>query len=80
TDDEVEQTIADFVNCAALAQYAGYDGVEIMGSEGYLINEFIAARTNQRTDRWGGAYENRIRFPVEIVRRVRERVGRNFII
>ncbi|EDT39560.1 NADPH-dependent 2,4-dienoyl-CoA reductase [Burkholderia ambifaria] len=80
TDDEVEQTIADFVNCAALAQYAGYDGVEIMGSEGYLINEFIAARTNQRADRWGGAYENRIRFPVEIVRRVRERVGRNFII
>jgi len=80
SDDEVEQTIADFVNCAALAQYAGYDGVEIMGSEGYLINEFIATRTNQRTDRWGGEYENRIRFPVEIVRRVRERVGRNFII
>ncbi|MBN3789742.1 NADPH-dependent 2,4-dienoyl-CoA reductase [Burkholderia sp. Ac-20353] len=80
SDDEVEQTIADFVNCAALAQYAGYDGVEIMGSEGYLINEFIAARTNQRTDRWGGEYENRIRFPVETVRRVRERVGRNFII
>lgn len=80
TGDEVEQTIADFVNCAALAQKAGYDGVEIMGSEGYLINEFIAARTNQRTDEWGGAYENRIRFPLEIVRRVRERVGENFII
>ncbi|WP_179401458.1 FAD-dependent oxidoreductase [Burkholderia guangdongensis] len=80
SDDEVEQTIDDFVNCAALAQYAGYDGVEIMGSEGYLINEFIAARTNHRGDRWGGAYENRMRFPVEIVRRVRERVGRNFII
>ncbi|WP_274380553.1 oxidoreductase [Oleomonas cavernae] len=78
--DEVEQTIEDFVRCAALAQYAGYDGVEIMGSEGYLINEFIAARTNQRDDAWGGAYENRIRFPVEIVRRVRERVGANFII
>ena len=78
--DEVEQTIADFVHCAALAQYAGYDGVEIMGSEGYLINEFIAARTNQREDAWGGAYENRIRFPVDIVRRTRERVGRNFII
>ncbi|MBV5294991.1 MAG: NADPH-dependent 2,4-dienoyl-CoA reductase [Curvibacter lanceolatus] len=80
TGEEVEQTIADFVNCAALAQLAGYDGVEIMGSEGYLINEFIAARTNHRTDEWGGAYENRIRFAVEIVRRVRERVGPNFII
>ena len=67
TGEEVEQTIADFVNCAALAQWAGYDGVEIMGSEGYLINEFIAARTNHRTDEWGGAYENRIRFAVEIV-------------
>ena len=80
SDEEVEQTIADFVNCAALAQYAAYDGVEIMGSEGYLINEFIAARTNHRSDRWGGAYENRIRFAVEIVRRVRERVGTNFIV
>jgi 2,4-dienoyl-CoA reductase (NADPH2) len=80
TAEEVEQTIEDFVRCAALAQYAGYDGVEIMGSEGYLINEFIAARTNQRDDAWGGAYENRIRFPVEIVRRVRARVGANFII
>jgi 2,4-dienoyl-CoA reductase (NADPH2) len=78
--DEVEETIADFVNCAALAQHAGYDGVEIMGSEGYLINEFIAARTNRRTDEWGGTYENRMRFPVEIVRRVRERVGRDFIL
>ncbi len=78
--EEVEQTIEDFVNAARLAQYAGYDGVEIMGSEGYLINEFIAARTNQRDDEWGGSYENRIRFPVEIVRRVREKVGTNFII
>ena len=77
---EVEQTIADFVSCAALAQYAGYDGVEIMGSEGYLINEFIAARTNHRGDAWGGDYASRIRFPVEIVRRTRERVGANFII
>ncbi|MFZ6749180.1 FAD-dependent oxidoreductase [Undibacterium sp. Ren11W] len=77
---EVEQTIDDFVRCAALAQSAGYDGVEIMGSEGYLINEFIAARTNQREDAWGGAYENRIRFPLEIVRRTREKVGKNFII
>ncbi|WP_372796782.1 FAD-dependent oxidoreductase [Litorivivens sp.] len=80
TDDEVEKTIEDYVNCAALAQYAGYDGVEIMGSEGYLINEFIVQRTNKRDDRWGGSYENRIRFPLEIVRRVRERVGPNFII
>ncbi|KVN41747.1 NADPH-dependent 2,4-dienoyl-CoA reductase [Burkholderia pyrrocinia] len=78
--DEVEETIADFVRCAALAQHAGYDGVEIMGSEGYLINAFIAARTNHRDDAWGGAYDNRIRFPVEIVRRVRERVGANFIV
>ncbi|MCP3711126.1 NADPH-dependent 2,4-dienoyl-CoA reductase [Paraburkholderia sp. CNPSo 3274] len=80
SDDEVEETIDDFVRCAALAQHAGYDGVEIMGSEGYLINEFIAMRTNHRTDRWGGSYENRIRFAVEILRRVRERVGRDFII
>ncbi|WP_143188648.1 2,4-dienoyl-CoA reductase FMN-binding domain-containing protein, partial [Burkholderia ubonensis] len=77
---EVAETIADFVRCAALAQHAGYDGVEIMGSEGYLINEFVAARTNHRDDAWGGAYENRIRFPVEIVTRVRERVGANFIV
>ena len=78
--EKVEQTIEDFAHCASLAQYANYDGVEIMGSEGYLLNEFIAARTNARTDEWGGAYENRIRFPVEIVRRTRERVGANFII
>ncbi|MEU5895095.1 NADPH-dependent 2,4-dienoyl-CoA reductase [Streptomyces venezuelae] len=80
TDDEVEQTVEDFVRAAELAKSAGYDGVEVMGSEGYLINEFIAAPTNQRTDRWGGSYENRIRFPVEIVRRTRERVGADFII
>ena len=77
---EVQQTIDDFANCAKLAQYAGYDGVEIMGSEGYLINEFIAARTNHRDDEWGGSYENRIRFPIEIVKRTREVVGENFII
>ena len=77
---EVQQTIDDFANCAKLAQYAGYDGVEIMGSEGYLINEFIAARTNHRDDEWGGSYENRIRFPIEIVRRTREAVGEEFII
>ncbi|WP_038343977.1 NADPH-dependent 2,4-dienoyl-CoA reductase [Acinetobacter sp. A47] len=80
TSAEVQQTIDDFANCAKLAQYAGYDGVEIMGSEGYLINEFIAARTNHRDDEWGGSYENRIRFPVEIVKRTRALVGENFII
>ncbi|MEW2115186.1 NADPH-dependent 2,4-dienoyl-CoA reductase [Streptomyces sp. NPDC005474] len=80
TDAEVEQTIADYTRTALLARQAGYDGVEIMGSEGYLINEFIAARTNHRTDRWGGSYENRMRFPVEIVRRVREAVGEDFIV
>ncbi|MEJ5897488.1 NADPH-dependent 2,4-dienoyl-CoA reductase [Aquabacterium sp. G14] len=80
TTEEVERTINDYAHSAAMAQKAGYDGVEIMGSEGYLINEFIAARTNQRDDEWGGSYENRMRFPVEIVRRTRERVGPNFII
>ncbi|AXQ22539.1 NADPH-dependent 2,4-dienoyl-CoA reductase [Acinetobacter wuhouensis] len=80
TSAEVQQTIADFANCAKMSQIAGYDGVEIMGSEGYLINEFIAARTNHRDDEWGGSYENRIRFPIEIVRRTREEVGENFII
>ncbi|MEI5526083.1 NADPH-dependent 2,4-dienoyl-CoA reductase [Streptomyces brasiliscabiei] len=80
TDAEVEQTIDDYANAARLARRAGYDGVEIMGSEGYLINEFIAAGTNHRDDRWGGSYENRTRFPVEIVRRVREAVGEDFIV
>lgn len=80
TGEEIERTIDDFATCAALAREAGYDGVEIMGSEGYLINEFIAARTNKRTDEWGGSYENRTRFAIEIVRRVRERVGDDFII
>ncbi len=80
SDAEVERTIEDFAAAAGLAQVAGYDGVEIMGSEGYLINEFVAQRTNHRAGRWGGSYENRIRFPVEIVRRTRERVGENFII
>ena len=80
TTAEVEQTVEDYVNCASLAQSAGYDGVEIMGSEGYLINEFVAKQTNHRDDAWGGSYENRIRFPLEIVRRTRARVGANFII
>ena len=76
----VNATIRDYARCAALAQRAGYDGVEIMGSEGYLINQFIAARTNRRTDAWGGSYENRMRFPVEIVKAVRAAVGPEFII
>jgi 2,4-dienoyl-CoA reductase (NADPH2) len=76
----VEKTINNYARCAALAQEAGYDGVEVMGSEGYLINEFIVAKTNTRTDKWGGSYSNRIRFPIEIVKRIREKVGPNFII
>ncbi len=76
----VNKTIADYARCARLAQRAGYDGVEIMGSEGYLINQFVAPHTNHRDDDWGGAFENRIRFPVEIVRRTREAVGAEFII
>ncbi|MEU1415453.1 MULTISPECIES: NADPH-dependent 2,4-dienoyl-CoA reductase [unclassified Streptomyces] len=80
TGAEVEQTIEDYVRAARLARRAGYDGVEIMGSEGYLVNEFIAAHTNRREDGWGGSYENRMRFPVEIVRRVRAEVGEEFII
>lgn len=78
--DEVEQTIADFVRAARLAQSAGYDGVELMGSEGYLINQFIAARTNQRTDAWGGTVDNRQRFPIELTTRVRAAVGSAFIV
>jgi 2,4-dienoyl-CoA reductase (NADPH2) len=76
----VRKTIADYVRCAQLAQRAGYDGVEIMGSEGYLINQFVAPGTNHRDDEWGGPFEHRIRFPVEIVRRTREAVGPEFII
>ena len=79
-EEGIEKQIADFVTCSTLAQSAGYDGVEIMGSEGYFINQFLAAHTNHRTDRWGGSYENRMRLPVEIVRRVREAVGPKFII
>ncbi|ETT04074.1 NADPH-dependent 2,4-dienoyl-CoA reductase [Providencia alcalifaciens] len=78
--DEIQKTIDDFVNTAKLAQQAGYDGVEVMGSEGYLINQFITSRTNHRTDEWGGSYQNRIRFPIEIVKRIRQTVGEKFII
>jgi 2,4-dienoyl-CoA reductase (NADPH2) len=80
SNDEILRQIEDFARCADLARQAGYDGVEIMGSEGYLINQFVAPATNRRTDRWGGTYENRIRFPLEIVRQVRRRVGSDFII
>ncbi len=76
----IARTIISYARCARLAQRAGYDGVEIMGSEGYLINQFIAPQTNHRTDEWGGSFLNRIRFPVSIVRRTREAVGPNFII
>lgn len=77
---EVLQTIEDFVSCAELAAKAGYDGVELMGSEGYLINQFTAPRTNNRADEWGGSFENRIKFPLAIVRGVRERLPADFII
>jgi 2,4-dienoyl-CoA reductase (NADPH2) len=76
----VERQIRAFVRCGALAREAGYDGVEVMGSEGYFINEFLAARTNRRTDAWGGSWTNRMRLPVEIVSRLRAAVGRDFII
>jgi 2,4-dienoyl-CoA reductase (NADPH2) len=76
----VERTIDAFVRSAKLARDAGYDGVEVMGSEGYLINQFLTSRTNKRTDRWGGSAGNRMRFPIEIVRRMREAVGKDFII
>jgi 2,4-dienoyl-CoA reductase (NADPH2) len=76
----IERQIRAFVRCAQLAREAGYDGVEVMGSEGYFINQFLVTHTNQRTDEWGGAYENRMRLPVEIVQRVREAVGPDFIL
>jgi 2,4-dienoyl-CoA reductase (NADPH2) len=80
TEDDILRTIADFARCAKLAQQAGYDGVEVMGSEGYLINQFLVRHTNKRTDRWGGSFENRSRFALEILRAVREAVGLEFII
>ncbi|MDM5071734.1 NADPH-dependent 2,4-dienoyl-CoA reductase [Aeromonas bestiarum] len=80
SERQIRGTIRDFASTAQLARAAGYDGVEVMGSEGYLINQFICERTNKRTDGWGGSNENRMRFPVEIVRAIRERVGTDFII
>ena len=79
-EDGIEKQISDIVTAATRAQQAGYDGVEVMGSEGYFINQFLVTHTNKRTDRWGGSYENRMRLPVEIVRRVREAVGTDFIV
>jgi len=80
TAGEILQTIDDFATATALAREAGYHGVEIMGSEGYLLNEFIAQRTNRRTDEWGGSYASRVRFPLEVVRACRRRVGDDFLI
>lgn len=80
TEKGIRNTIRDFASCAALAREAGYDGVEIMGSEGYLLNQFIAPRTNHRTDEWGGSFENRIRFPLDVLRAVREAAGPDFIL
>ncbi|MGI2217565.1 FAD-dependent oxidoreductase [Shewanella baltica] len=77
---QVRSTIKDYASSAALAKKAGYDGVEVMGSEGYLINQFVSARTNTRTDEWGGAFEKRAQFPIEIVNAIRAKVGKNFII
>jgi 2,4-dienoyl-CoA reductase (NADPH2) len=79
-ESEILSTIRDYGRCAKLAKLAGYDGVEIMGSEGYLLNQFICNRTNNRKDKWGGSLENRMRLPVEIVKRVRQEVGKDFII
>ncbi len=79
-EDGIEKQISDIVNAAKLAQQAGYDGVELMGSEGYFLNQFLVTHTNKREDRWGGSYENRMRLPIEVVRRTREAVGTDFII
>jgi 2,4-dienoyl-CoA reductase (NADPH2) len=80
SSSEVNQTIQDFISCATLAQRAGYDGVEVMGSEGYLINQFLVNRTNKRKDEWGGAYQNRIKLAVEIVKGIRKATGPDFLI
>ena len=76
----IKKTINDYINCAELANHCGYDGVEIMGSEGYLINQFITTNTNNRNDEWGGSYNNRVRFALNIIRGIRERIGTDFII
>lgn len=78
--NDIYRTIDDFVNAAVLSRKAGYDGVEVMGSEGYLINQFLVSKTNKRNDEFGGSYENRMRLPIQIVKRIREAVGEDFII
>jgi len=80
TERGIEATIRDYARCAKLAKMAGYDGIEVMGSEGYLLNQFLCARTNLRQDSWGGSIENRMRLPVEIIKRIRKTVGDDFII
>ncbi|MBT4521688.1 MAG: NADPH-dependent 2,4-dienoyl-CoA reductase [Halieaceae bacterium] len=80
TGEEIEQTIEDFARCAGLAREAGYDGVEVIGSAGYLISAFLLTKTNKRSDEWGGSYENRMRLPVEIIRRIRQRIGDDCIL
>ncbi len=79
-EEGIEKQISDIANSAYLAKCAGYDGIEVMGSEGYLINQFLVRHTNKREDRWGGVYENRTRFPLEVIKRIRKRVGKNFLI
>lgn len=79
-DANIEKQLSDFVNCACLAKVAGYDGVEVIGSAGYLLSTFLVKKTNQRTDQWGGSFENMMRFPVEVIRRIREAVGNEFLI
>lgn len=80
SEESLQQTIKDFVNCSLLAQQAGFDGIELLGSEGYFLNQFTALRTNQRDDKWGGSFENRIRFPIEVVTAIRQAVGPGFFI
>jgi 2,4-dienoyl-CoA reductase (NADPH2) len=80
TDEDIERELSNWANACRLAQQAGYDGVEVMGSEGYLLNQFLTTRGNERDDQWGGSYENRMRYPLDVVRRIRAATGPNFII
>ena len=80
SEKDILSTIDDYVNCASLAQQAGFDGIELLGSEGYFLNEFTASRTNKRTDQWGGSFENRARFPLTVLQSIREKVGSQFFI
>ena len=80
SEKEIQSTISDYVNCSVLAKRAGYDGVEIMGSEGYLIHQFLVTHTNRRSDSWGGSFSNRMKFPIQIVEGIRKAVGEDFMI